>query len=199
MNKNINYKILFILLIVILSGCKFNRVYHNKFSRYKIKYPPGWIAINSGHDKIKEENFKSKLIRENSPIKDYSNVDVAFLNPKSSPPIYQQITITSQEKRMNVTLLNEMIPLLNRQFTAILNTTFYNIRNTLAEMQDFKDGKIISFEYLCKYKNTEYFINYIILPGKLFGTYYINGICKKDDIAKFNENLNYVLNSFHKY
>ena len=199
MNNKYNLKIAFILIIIILFGCKYNRVYHNKFSRYKIKYPIDWIAINSGHDKNKEEKFRTKLIEENSPIKDYSNVDVAFLNPKSSPPIYQQITVTSQEKRFNFTLLNNMIPLLKRQFSTILSTTFYNIRNNLAEIQNFKDGKIIKFEYSCEYKNTEYYINYIIIPGKLFGTYYINGICKKKDIAKFNENLNYVLNSFHKY
>ena len=199
MNNKINFKIYLILLIIILSGCRYNRVYHNKFSRYKIKYPEGWIAINSGHNKTEEEKFKEKLIQENSPIKNFTNVDVAFLNPKSSSPIYEQITVTSQEKRMNFQLLNELIPILKRQFTKVLGITFYDIKNTVAEMQNFKDGKIINFEYLCKYKNTEYYINYIIIPGKLFGTYYVNGICKKEDIAKFNENLNYVLNSFHKY
>jgi hypothetical protein len=199
MNKKSNFKIIFIILIIIFFSCKYNRVYHNKYSRYKIKYPAGWLAINSGHDKDKEEDFKKKLIEKNNPFKNYNNVDVAFLNPKSSPPIYEQITVTSQEKRFNVTLLDEMIPILRKQFLTILRTKFYDIKNNFADMQDFKDGKIIKFEYSCKYNNTEYYINYIIIPGKLFGTYYINGICKKENIAKFNENLYYVLNSFHKY
>ncbi len=92
-----------------------------------------------------------------------------------------------------------MIPQLKNRFSAFLNSKFKNVKNILSEMQNFKDGQIFRFEYYFNYNNAEYFTVYIIIPGKLFGTYYINGICKKADIAKFNENFNSILNSFHKY
>ena len=185
--------------MLFLCACRYDRVYHNRFLRYKIKYPEGWIAVNSGHNKQAENDFKERLNKENSPIKNYQNVDVAFYNPDSSPPIFEQITISSQQGRFNVSRINEMIPLLKNQFSAFLNSKFKNVKNILSEMEDFKDGKIFRFEYYFNYNKVEYFTVYIIIPGKLFGTYYINGICKKNNIAKFNENFNYVLNSFNKY
>ncbi len=199
MKKYLNFKILIILSILIIFNCKYDRIYHNKFSRYKIKYPENWIAINSKHNIDEENKFIERLQNENSPIKSYQNVDVAFYNPASSPPIFEMITVNSQEKRFKFSRLNELIPLLERQFLIYLSSTFYDVKTIHSEVQEFKKGNIIKFEYYFKYKNNDYITIYIIIPGKLFGTYYINGICKKKDIAKFNESFNQVLNSFHKY
>lgn len=191
--------IMILLLILILSGCSNDKTYHNKYLRYKIKYPAGWIAVNSGHNKQEEESFKERLNKESSPIKNYQNVDVVFYNPNSSAPIFEQVAISSQQTSFEFTKIKEMMPLLENQLSFFLTGKFKNVKNILSEIENFKDGNIFRFEYYFNYNNEEYFTVYIIIPGKLFGTYYINGICKKHEIAKFNENFNYILNSFYKY
>jgi hypothetical protein len=186
-------KILILFSILFILNCGNNRIYHNKFFRYKIKYPEAWIAVNSGHDIKAEDDFKQRLNKENSPIKSYQNVDVVFYNPNSSPPIFEQVAISSQQARFEYSKINEMLPFLKNQFSSFLTSKFKNVKNIQSQMEKFKDGNIFKFEYYFNYNNVEYFTVYIIIPGKLFGTYYINGLCKKVEIAEFNENFNYIL------
>ena len=189
--------ILFLIILIFLT-CRYNRVYHNKTFRYRIKYPKAWIAINSRHDIKAEEKFKKRLKSE-SVISNYESVDAAFYNPDSSPPIFEQITITSEQRRFNLNNLNAAIPRLEELFILQLSRTFSNVRSISSEMLNFKRGKIIRFEFIFEYDAKEYLAIYVIIPGKLFATYFVNGICKLKNKNKFSAIFNDVLNSFNKY
>ena len=190
---------LFILILLILStGCRFDRVYHNRTFRYKIKYPDGWIAINSGHNKEAENAFKERLQKE-SPVKNYERVDAAFYNPDSEPPIFEQITITSQQALFNLNRLEELMPNLEDSFKIELSKNYSRVQLINSKVEDFKRGKILRFEFFFVFNSKEYFAVYIIIPGKLFATYYLNGISESKNRVSFLNTFNTVLNTFTKY
>jgi|GEM_PF-5719817 len=192
-------KIIFLLLLLLtLINCRYDRVYHNRHYRYKIKYPEGWIALNSGHDKIKEEEFKTKIDNE-SIIASYKNVDVAFYNPESKPPIFEQITINAEGHRIDFDDLEGSMEALKHIYTVQLIQKFGNAKLIKSDIRDFKRGKSFVFEFIFQYKNIKYFATYMIIPGKLFATYYFSTICRLDNKDTFQQIADKVINSFQKY
>lgn len=190
--------IIFILIIFFILSCRYDRVYHNRAYRYKIKYPEAWVAINSGHDIKAEAKFKERLMIE-SIVSNYESVDAAFYNPNSYPPIFESITIRAEQTRFNVKNLNEQIPYLTDIYTVQLAGKFYNVRNIRAEMLNFKKGKIFRFDFIYEYDEIEYLSSYFIIPGRLYATYFISATCQFKNEIEFSSILNKVLNSFHKY
>ena len=189
--------ILIISFFIISCGEKKN-LYHNRDFRYKIEYPDTWIALNSGHNPRVEEDFKIRLKKEGI-ISNYILVDVAFYNPDSSPPIFEFITIRSEQSRFTVKNLKEQMPYLTDLFSLELAKTFYNVRNIRAEMQNFKKGKLFRFDFIFEYDGIDYLASYFIIPGQLFATYFFNSICRVENENEFSISLNNVLKSFHKY
>lgn len=196
--KMIKIKLFMLILLILSVGCRFDRVYHNRTFRYKIKYPVGWIAVNSGHNKDAENAFKERLLKE-SPIKNYENVDAGFYNPDSDPPIFEQITISSQQVLLNLNRLEALIPNLEDSFKLELSRTYNRVQLVNSKLENFKTGKILRFEFFFVFDSKEYFAIYIIIPGKLFATYYLNGIAESKNRVGFLNTFNDVLNTFTKY
>ncbi len=196
--KNIKIKPFAFILLILFFNCGFDRVYNNRFFRYKIKYPVGWIAVNSGHNKEAEKKFKERLIRE-SPLQNYEKANVAFYNPESQPPIFEQITVVSHQDRFDVKHLEALIPELENIFILQLSQTFSSVRLIQSDIENFKDGKILRFEFFFNYNGKEYFDTYVIIPGRLFSTSYLNGISESNNRITFLNTFNEVLNSFTKY
>jgi len=192
-----NKIILLAAMLFLFVSCR-PGYYSSKFYRYRIKYPSGWLLIDSKKGSRKVENFKES-IKSSSPIVNYESVDVAFYNPTSEPPIYKQITISSQQKRINIANVQALMPQLEEILTLELNKIFQNVELFQSKFEDFKKGKIARFEFLFEYNNEKYLSIYIIIPGKLFATNYINGICKFSEVESFNRKFSETLNSFDKY
>ncbi len=190
--------IISISLFLILNCNNENYTYNNINNRYKIKYPKTWIAINSGNDKLKEDEFKLRLNKE-SILTDYENLDVAIFNPDSNPPIFEQITVKSDPHRLEVSNLIKILNQIDSLFTLQLIQKFENVKKQNSDVVNFKEGKILVFEYSFKFEKNEYYTNYTIIPGKLKGSYYVNAVCRKENLGEFSEIFNKILNSFQKY
>lgn len=196
------YNIIFIFIFLFfLLTCRYDRIYNNKGYRYNIKYPVGWIALYSGHDKEAEKKFLIRLDEESS-ITNYSSkdVDVAFYNPNSSGPIFQHIAVKSTQQRYNINNLQTYLPQLEQLFANELMMKYSNVKKLKSDIQGFKRrSKILVFEFSFDYEGNRYFATYRIVPGKLFATHFFSSICLNKDKENFIPVLNKVLNSFDKY
>lgn len=192
-------KVTFLLIAsLFIISCRYDRVYHNRTFRYKVKYPNGWVAVNSGHNRSAEEKFKERLKQESALIS-YSSVDVAFYDPSSESPVFDMISFRADQTRFEVEDLKSYLPTLIDLFTYQLSIKFSNVTNLSSDMYSFKNGKIFRFDFSFTYKNRDYLSYYYIIPGRLFATYFVNGICKMEKKDSFFPILQEVLNSFKKY
>jgi hypothetical protein len=189
---------LVLLLIFLLINCRWNRVYNNRKFRYKVQYPSGWIAINSGHNRKQEELFKKKII-EQGILMNYNYMDVVFCNPQSKPPIYEMISVKGEQSRYSFNNIKSELNMLEDLYVNQLLKEFDNVTDVHTTIENFKRGKFFKFDFTIVYKNEIYKAYYIIIPGKLFATYYVNGFCRIENANDFQEYLKDVLNSFKKY
>jgi hypothetical protein len=188
-----------LMLFLFLSNCSFDTTYTNRYSRYRIKYPKDWIALvpNSRYSD-KQMEFIKRLENE-SYIKNYNTADIAFFNPQSEPPIFDEITVTSIQKRIDYNRIEEYQKSLEKTFFEQLKFIFYDVKIVESKISDFKRGKIFIFEYSLTYAGKKYFVIYKILTGKIVGTYFFYGISKSDNWDYFMRTFNSVLNSFSKF
>lgn len=195
------YKIggLLLLVIFVLTGC-FNRpgVYHNKAYRYKINYPDGWIMLSSKIKNEKYKEFEQEVIAEEW-ITDFDAEDACFYNPKSSAPIFESIKIHSKESKLSIKNLRSNISQIGQMLTMQMVKKYEDVRNYYAEVIKFRQGEAIRFDFSFTYKGQEYNGIFLVIPGRIYATYFISGICKMEDKYRFSKTFDEVVNSFSKY
>jgi hypothetical protein len=185
-----------LVTLSLLTTCRFNRVYHSRKHRYRIQYPEGWVAVNSNHDRDAEERMKN-LITSSGGAETWKNVDVAFYNPESTGPVFQEISIKSVPFRMNIN--NVDLETVETMMTMELFQFFESVTPVLSDIRDFKRGKIIIFEFLCKSAGNSYSVSFTVMPGKLFGSYFIKSISEQSIESEMVQIRKKVLDSFKKY
>jgi hypothetical protein len=187
-----------VLVLILAFSCRFDRVYVNKKYRYKITYPKDWIALNSGHDRKAEEEFRHKLASESS-IVNYNTADAAFFNPKSSGPIFEQIILKSEKNTLGTSNINENLTALKTLFYSELIKKFKNVEIKKGDVLNFKKGDLFWFEFSFQYINAGYTAYFLIIIDKTAPYYYMNGICRTENSARFINDLNDTLNTLSRY
>lgn len=188
--------IISLMTFLLIISCKFNHTYNNRQFRYKVKYPSNWIAVNSNHNK-KAETYLKESVLPSCLFQSYKDVDVCFYEPGGKPPILNEISINSTPQVLDTTKINidDMESILYLQLVNV----FDSVKSDLAIIKPYKEGQIIQFKFYVTYTHNNYIVDFYIIPGMLYATYYIKAICKESDHSRLESVYLQVLKSFTKY
>lgn len=189
---------IFSFLIIVIFSCFNQRVFNNSFYRYKIRYPENWIVVKPGELSRKSGDFKYPLDKYNL-FPDYNKMDITFYNPKSLPPLLETIAVKSEQSRYSFNELNEKMSFISDLILTEVKNKFNDATLLNYYKKELSAG--FSFWYIYEFANQgkKYYFYYIILPGKLFATHYIMGICETNRLETFYDILNTTVLSFRKY
>lgn len=191
MLKNISI----IVVLLLIFSCKAGKTYRNHDARYQVKYPTGWLALNSNHNRDEQSRFIGKIANKDTLV-NYKGVDVVFLSPSALPPDYGFISVNTIPSYVNLNKLD--INFIEQLLLLDLSQKFESI--TVAESGFTKYGKFKAYRMIfnCRYLNSELMATAIIVQGNLFSTQVFTSIYKTKDQAAAQEKLETVIASYKR-
>lgn len=170
-------------------------MYYNFKFKYRIKYPAGWLAINSKHKKKDQEVFKKKIAGYN-PFLNYNSVDVIFCNPEANAPTYDFIAINSINQLIHLKKINK--PLIESLLLLDLTTKYKNIKILSTQLTTFAAINCYQIDLSFYYQNQQYYSTNLILQGNIFSTQLVSTIYPQERKKIIFKELEYILKSYKR-
>ncbi|HOJ62942.1 MAG TPA: hypothetical protein PLE45_00845 [Spirochaetota bacterium] len=189
-----NWKNLLFIILISFLCCKQN-VYKNSKYGYKVEFPENWIAINSNIDRSKQEEFKKKIESENGLVI-YKNVDVAFYNPLSSPPVYDIISISTIRKVINIDNVLKNKKEIDYTLEYQLREFFSDVTMVYSDFPKYRNGKAYRVDFVFKYKNINCYASTVIFTNSLFYSNMITAISRAENQFELIQLRDRIINSF---
>ncbi len=183
-----------ILTFLTFLSCKEN-IYKNKKYGYSVEFPLGWLAINSNIQKEKQKEFIEKIENENA-LAIYKNVDVAFYNPASQPPVYDIISISTIRKVINIDNIPQNKTQIDATLEYQLRQFFSNVVIISSDFKKFKSGKAYILDFMLEYKGVKCYSSTVILTTNLFYSNMITAISKEENKVNLIQTRDQIIDSF---
>lgn len=169
-----------IVALLLLFSCSAGKTYRNHDARYQVKYPTGWLALNSPHNRDEQSRFISKIANKDTLI-NYRGVDVVFVSPSALPPDYGFISVNTIDSYVNLNKLD--INFIEQLLLLDLSQKFETITVADSGFKRFGKFKAYRMDFNCRYLNTELMATTIIIQGNLFSTQILTTIYKTKNQA----------------
>lgn len=192
--KILRNSIIFLSFILFVSCNK--GYYVDSGNRYKIKYPQGYLALNSNIDREGQEAFLSKVSNQITVL-DYEGMDVVFCDPLDERPDYNAIKINTIKGYVNLNKVreqefqNSLIEELSRRYDRV---------RILSVDDSFVTGnyQTIRIDFEMQLDNTYLNASFIMIAGSIFGTQVLTVFYKPVEKSKMDRIIKEMLLSYRK-
>lgn len=184
-----------ILSILLLFSCSSGKTYRNYDAKYQLKYPKGWLALNSKQDREGQSRFLSKIAGRDTLIS-HKGVDAVFVDPTALPPDYGFVSVNSINSFVNLNKVN--ITFIEELLLLDLSQKFENITIAASDFKRYGKFKAYRMDFNFHYQNTSLMATTVIIQGNLFSTQILTTIYKTKDQAQALSRLEEMLASYKR-